>query len=175
PDKSDQADSPLPVPSLQSPTPNIFHQEGDYWTIAYQGTIFRLKDARGVHYLAYLLHHPHQEFHVLDLVALGVGSQRESFARATLTTEGLQVSGLGDAGEILDANARAAYKQRLMDLQAELEEAQAFKDPGKTERLRREIDFLTRELAAGLGLRGRHREAASAAEQARVNVTRAIK
>jgi hypothetical protein len=154
---------------------NVFHQEGDYWTIAYQGAVFRLKDAKGVHYLAHLLHHPHQEFHVLGLVTLGGGSRREQSAPAMLTTEGLQVSRLGDAGEILDANARAAYKQRLTDLRAELEEAQTFNDPGRTKRIQHEIDFLTAELAEGLGLRGRHRRAASAAEQARVNVTRAIK
>ena len=176
-----QSPEPSPQPSPvtrereEKPPASIFRLEGDYWTIAYQGAVFRLKDARGGHYLAHLLHHPHQEFHVFDLVALKGGDRRGSTARATLTVEGLPASGLGDAGELLDRKALAAYKQRLADLQAELQEARAFNDSWRAERLRRESDFLTGELVAGLGLRGRQRKAASAAEQARVNVTRAIK
>jgi non-specific serine/threonine protein kinase len=42
------------------------------------------------------------------------------------------------------------------------------------ERLRTEIDFLSEQLASAVGLGGRDRRAAGAAERARVNVTRAI-
>ena len=41
--------------------------------------------------------------------------------------------------------------------------------------LRQEIDFLASELGAAVGLGGRDRRAASDAERARVNVTRAIR
>jgi DNA-binding response OmpR family regulator len=47
---------------------SIFRQEGGYWTLAYQGTVCRLKDTKGLHYLAFLLHHPGEEFHVIELV-----------------------------------------------------------------------------------------------------------
>src|SRR5215470_12862351 len=33
----------------------VFRQEGDYWTLAYQGSVCRLKDLKGLHYLAFLL------------------------------------------------------------------------------------------------------------------------
>ena len=80
-----------------------------------------------------------------------------------------------DAGEVLDAQARAAYRQRLRDLQEELAEAQAFHDPGRVEKLQDEIEFLTHELAHAIGLGGRTRKAVSVAERARVNVTKRIK
>lgn len=55
----------------------------------------------------------------------------------------------GDAGVLLDAQARAAYKQRLVALREELEEAQARHDLGRVELAQQERDFLTAELARG--------------------------
>jgi hypothetical protein len=78
-------------------------------------------------------------------------------------------------GELLDAQARAAYKQRLEGLRDELEEAEAFNDPGRARRVREEMEFLARELARAVGIGGRDRRAASHAERARLNVTRAIR
>ena len=74
----------------------------------------------------------------------------------------------------LAKEAIAAYKQRLTELQAELEEAQEFHDLGRVNRLQEEIEFLTRELSQAIGLGGRVRKAASTSERARLNVTRAI-
>src|SRR5262245_40572926 len=49
-----------PVPAAQ-PTPAapaVFERDGDFWTIAYGGKRIRLKDAKGVQYIARLLRHP---------------------------------------------------------------------------------------------------------------------
>ena len=81
----------------------------------------------------------------------------------------------GDAGVLLDAQARAAYKQRLVALQEELEEAHAHHDLGRVEHAQHEWDFLMAELARGVGLGGRARHAPSAAERARINVVKGIK
>ena len=78
-------------------------------------------------------------------------------------------------GEILDPQARAAYKQRLSELREELAEAQQFHDLGRSEQLTAELDFLTHELTSAVGLGGRARRVGSPAERARVNITRAIK
>ena len=80
----------------------------------------------------------------------------------------------GDAGPLLDASARRAYKQRVEDLQDELEEAERFNDTARAERARVELDFIADELARGVGLGGRDRRAASGSERARVNATRTI-
>jgi hypothetical protein len=63
----------------------------------------------------------------------------------------------------------------LADLEAELAEAQAYNDSDRADRLQEEIKFLTRELSNAVGLGGRVRKAASAAERARINVTKAMK
>jgi hypothetical protein len=40
--------------------PQVFRREGDYWTIAFDGRVVRLRDAKGVRYLSVLLRHPGQ-------------------------------------------------------------------------------------------------------------------
>ena len=47
-------------PSLESRTKrrNLFRREGDYWTVAFEGRVVRLRDTRGIRYLAELLHRP---------------------------------------------------------------------------------------------------------------------
>jgi hypothetical protein len=75
----------------------------------------------------------------------------------------------------LDATAKAAYQARLAELGAEPEEAEAGNDPARASRARAEREFLVAELARAVGLGGRDRRAASHAERARLNVTRAIR
>lgn len=154
-----------------------FHQEGEYWTITYQGKVVRVKDSAGLYYLAYLLRYPHRQVHVLELVAT-IESPPESVVerRNAAAQGGLQIRvGLGDAGEFLDPKAKAAYKMRLKELQEELERAQADNDVGRIAKAQEEMEFLTQELLRALRLGGKFRRAASPAERARVNVQRAIK
>jgi non-specific serine/threonine protein kinase len=82
---------------------------------------------------------------------------------------------LGDAGVLLDATAKDAYKARIDGLRTELEEAERFNDPVRAANARAERDLLVRELARAVGLGGRDRRAASHAERARLNATRAIR
>lgn len=82
---------------------------------------------------------------------------------------------MGDAGAVLDPVAKSAYRARLDELAEEVAEAEGFNDAESAARARQEIDFLTNELARAVGLGGRDRKAASAAERARLSVTRAIR
>jgi hypothetical protein len=131
----------------------VLRRDGASWTVAYGGRSFTLPDMKGLGYLATLVASPGREFHAFDL---GGGSD------------------LGDAGEVLDAEAKARYRERLADLQEELEEAQRFNDLERAARAEHEIGFLTDELGRAVGLGGRTRRAGSAAERARLNVSRAI-
>jgi CheY-like chemotaxis protein len=139
------------------PDEAVLRKEGDFWTIGDRDSLFRLRDAKGLGYLGVLLAHAGQELHALELEGAEVGRQP-----------------VGDAGEVLDATARAAYRRRLEELASELEEARAHNDVGRVERLESETDALSQELERAFGLGGRARRAGSAAERARVNVTRAI-
>src|SRR5215470_434265 len=157
---------------------NLFRREGEYWTVRYDGSVARLADAKGLHLLARLLADPGREFHAVDLEAASSQTQRSAVARARAAAgQGeLQVRpDLGDAGELLDATAKAAYKARLDELQAELDQAERFGDPGRAATASAERDFLVAELARAVGLGGRDRRAASHAERARLNATRAIR
>jgi tetratricopeptide (TPR) repeat protein len=157
-----------PSPHASADGATVLRREGEYWTLTHAGSTYRMKDVKGLQYLAHLLRHPGQEFHALDLVRdLDLadprynGGERGEARSAKL--------------EILDAPAKAAYRQRLGDLRAELEEAEQFNDRGRSEELRAEIEALTEQLAAAVGLGGRDREAASATERARSTVTQRLK
>jgi hypothetical protein len=156
---------------------NLFRREGEYWTLCYEGAVVRLRDAKGLRHLARLLTQPGREFHAVDLEA---AHQRPAVAAvgpggpAGGAELGVRPD-LGDAGELLDATAKAAYQARLVELRAELEEAEGLNDPARATQARQELEFLVAELARAVGLGGRDRRAASHAERARLNATRAIR
>ncbi|MBI3756478.1 MAG: response regulator [Deltaproteobacteria bacterium] len=150
----------------------VFRLEGEFWTVAYRGKVAHLKDVAGLHYIAYLLRFPHKEIHVAELVTVSDGLPEGS---PTMPTELSARNGLGDAGDILDAMAKRAYKQRLLELREELEEAQSRHDLGHEERVQAEIEFLMKEISRAFGLRGKPKRAHNVNEKIRVNVQRAIK
>ena len=145
--------------------------EGEYWAITYQTNTVRLKDLRGLQYLAFLLRYPHQEFHSLELATLATPDVHN--ARPSELAH-LSVSRPRDAGDLLDAHARSAYRRRLEELRVEVEEARSHNDFGRADNAQRELDFLTAELAKAFGLHGRSRKVAAQTERARVSVTRRI-
>jgi tetratricopeptide (TPR) repeat protein len=138
---------------------NVFRREGDYWSVVFDGRTVRVRDLKGMRYLAQLLAHPGREFHVLDLVAAETGQQ----------------VALGDAGEMLDERAKTAYRHRLAEIEDDIDQARALEDTVREAQADAERDFLVRELARAVGLGGRDRRAASASERARSGVTRAIR
>jgi tetratricopeptide (TPR) repeat protein len=138
---------------------NVFRREGDYWCVVFDGRTVRVRDLKGMRYLAQLLAHPGRELHVLDLVAAETGQQ----------------TALGDAGEMLDERAKAAYRRRLVEIEDDIEQAHALEDAEREAQADAERDFLVRELARAIGLGGRHRRAASTSERARSAVTRAVR
>jgi hypothetical protein len=81
---------------------------------------------------------------------------------------------LGDAGELLDARAKAAYKARLDELRPSWMRRSAVTIRPVSPR-HGQRGTLVGELARAVGLGGRDRRAASHAERARLNVTRAIR
>jgi hypothetical protein len=169
---------PACSPATEAPAEvRLFRKEGDFWTIAYEGSVIRLKDAKGLGYLAYLLGRPRREVHVLDLFSAVEGNAASAYGplRAGLGQLGLQAGDPSDTGPVLDAAAKSAYKKRLSELHEELEEARSFNDPVRAERAQEEIDALVQALSAAVGLGGRDRKPTSTAERARLNVTRAIK
>jgi hypothetical protein len=71
-------------------TPASSYKEGEYWTIAFAASDFRLKDERGLAYIAYLLARPNEQIHPLELDAAG-------YPRAS---EGSSATRLGHAAPV---------------------------------------------------------------------------
>ncbi len=131
---------------------------GDYWKVTFQGQEATIKDSKGMQILARLIDRPGQEFHALDLNTPGGFAVIES---------------VDDFG--LDGPAKAAYRQRLADIAEDLEDARELNDTARLDRLLGEQEALQRELSRAFGLGGRRRPGGTAAERARVNVTRRLR
>src|SRR5262249_31607630 len=144
----------------------VLRREGDFWTLAHAGKVARLRDSKGLRYLARLLGEPGREFHVLDLAA--ANGTRGSDADGGALRQ-------GPADAVLDERAKQAFRRRLDDLRAELEEAEAHNDRGRAEAAKGEIDALTEQLAHAVGLGGRDRAVGAVAERARSSVTKALR
>jgi hypothetical protein len=126
----------------------------------------RLRDTKGLRYLAALVASPGVERHALDLVDRVEG---------VALPGGVDRRALGDAGSLLDARARTAYRHRIEQLRGEADDALAAGRLETAEACQSELDQLVAQLAAAFGLGGRDRRAASATERARLNVTRALR
>jgi hypothetical protein len=155
------------LPRLSAAAKNVLRREGDFWVVRYGGTALRVKDARGLHYLAALLAAPGRELHVLELAGVG----RKALAAAEAVA-GLPVALGATLEDAPDARARSAYAVRIDDLRAGLDEAERFGDLGRASHLRAEIDQLMTELSGRFRSRSRTR---GPAETARKAVTKALR
>jgi tetratricopeptide (TPR) repeat protein len=154
----------------------IFRREGEFWTIAYAGTTFRLKDAKGLHYISYLLERPRDRIHVLDLIRAVHGGPTDGRPSIHADSEDLNiVRDIGGAEPSVDARARAEYRARLHELRAELDEAERCNDLGRCERLNTEIEMVVEQLAASSGLGRRALARSKTTERARGLVRKSIR
>jgi len=131
--------------------------EGDIWLVEFAGGQVRLRDQRGLHHLRTLLERPGVEIPALTLAG-GDGGLAGSIE-----------------GTILDERALCEYRQRITDLQEDIDDATSDNDIERGARAKAELDALVGQLAAVTGVGGRPRRFAGADERARVSVTKAIR
>jgi hypothetical protein len=143
-----------PVPARAAvPAGELVH-DGDVWRATWAGTTVIVRPVKGLTDLARLLAAAGREVHVAELV----GADPAVFG--------------GDAGEALDGRAIAAYRDRLLELAEEVDDAEAAHDLARAERAHAEHDALVEQLAAAVGLAGRRRRAGpDPVERARKAVT----
>ncbi|MEO7803141.1 MAG: adenylate/guanylate cyclase domain-containing protein [Actinomycetota bacterium] len=130
-------------------------REGEFWTIEFRDEVMRLKHSKGLGYLREMLSQPGRDIHVLDLASGGHLDE--------------------DSGDVIDGEASAAYRRRIVELEQELEEARSFNDPARVELANEELQAITDQLRAAFGIGGRARKSGSNTERARVSVTKAIR
>jgi tetratricopeptide (TPR) repeat protein len=133
-------------------------RKGDHWAVTWGDRTVHLRDSRGLALLEQLVDNAGRELHVLQLVSPGE-----------------EPPDLGDAGPALDDEAVHSYRQRLLDLRDELDEAERYADTARAEKARAEIDFLEIELSRAVGLGGRTRRVGQPAERARTAVTKRLR
>jgi hypothetical protein len=162
----------LDQPGEPSRAALTLNREDDFWLISYADALVRAPDSLGLRYLDLLVRNPGRELTALELVTL---TGATGVAGTPVHADDLHEMSGAAADEVLDQQARAAYRRRLTGLDEELAEAEQWNDTERASRLRAEKDFLVRELTAATGLGGRSRRLGSEAERARINVTRAIR
>ncbi|MEU3949631.1 ATP-binding protein [Streptomyces sp. NPDC029526] len=116
----------------------------------------RLSDIRGLGYLRSLLAAPGHDIPALDLVAGGHGLRAP------------------DGDPVLDPTAMVRYRQRIQQLDEELDTADRVGDVDRARDVQRERNAITAELRRASGLGGRVRAVGAEAERARVSATRAL-
>jgi hypothetical protein len=156
---------------LASEQANVFRRDGEYWTVGYRGLVVTLRDSKGLHDLARLLAEPGREVHVLDLAAEGTDSR--SISPAAAADAGLAPVGRGEP--VIDGTARAQYKRRIAELEADIDQAQDRGDPAAAAVAQEELDTIIAELTAAYGLGGRPRRSPDHVERARKAVSRRVR
>ncbi|MBW3664729.1 MAG: AAA family ATPase [Actinobacteria bacterium] len=133
----------------------VFRRDGDVWTVVYQGTESHFPDSKGLRDLAVLLGRPGQSVHAVEL-----------------HTGAPPATG---ADPVLDDRAKVAYRRRLLELEQDIDEAEAYHDSFRAERARAERDTLMAELSGAVGLGGRDRRLGDERERARKAVSGRIR
>jgi tetratricopeptide (TPR) repeat protein len=147
---------------------NVFHRDGDVWTLTFAGRSVTVRDSKGLRDIASLLAHPGRPFPAVELVS-GAQMNPETPARED------QLHDQGDLGELIDEKARRAYRLRLGELEEAAADADTAGDVESSARIAVERDALVAQLSAAYGIGGRPRKAGSQVERARTTVTARIR
>ena len=129
------------------------------WHISFNGEDLHVPDLKGFWHLRELMARPHQHVKALSLVGSASDGPLPS----------------ADTGPMLDREALMKYRERLADLDDELDAAAGRGDTKRQAERSAERDALIAELKRATGLGGRPRRSGSPAEKARLNVTRTIR
>jgi hypothetical protein len=138
--------------------PVVLGRDGRVWQIRIGERAAVVPHTVGMEYLTRLVEHA------------GVGIAAIELA------SGHAMSCRGSSPEpVLDSRAKAQYRQRIEELRADVEDAEACSDLERAATARAELDRFVVELARSTGFAGRPRSFADSAERARVSVQKAIK
>lgn len=129
---------------------SLFTEEGGIWQLSFDGVQVQINDLKGLHDIRQLLLRPNQAIHCTEL--MGVQAVDEGVA-------------------VIDEKAKKAYRKRILDLQAELEEAEILLHSDRIARLQEEYDQLIEHLSRSIGKGGATRKVAGSVEKCRSAVT----
>jgi hypothetical protein len=143
-----------PAPREEAATGAVFRRAGAVWEIEFGGRSARIPHARGLTDLAFLLARPGQAVSVLELAdepARPAGGARGALA--------------------FDERARRDIADRLRELDAEVDDAEAYGDGERAALAREQRQQLAEAVARDLGRGGRSRRIGDPVERARKTVS----
>ncbi|HEU5128090.1 MAG TPA: AAA family ATPase [Glycomyces sp.] len=143
-------------------TGDVFRREGATWTLRYDGRTVHLPHTKGLADLHRLLQRPHVEVSAAELLDPEAGAALAADARFG-----------GD--DLLDAEARARYRDHLEALDEQIDTAAALGEDARAAVLDAERGALIEQLKSATGLGGRSRRLGDNAERARKTVTNRIR
>lgn len=160
---------PVTMPTRAVLTGTFTAADGER-TVDFLGREVVVRDLTGHRALGRLLEAPGRHVSAIDLV-------EASPVRAGSVDHGELTARRGpDAGlPVLDDRARAAYRRRLTEIEADIAEADVQGDAVRSEQAHADREYLVGELARATGLGGRDRTTGGTAERARTSVTRSIR
>jgi hypothetical protein len=151
--------APAEVSDRSSRRRGTFRNEGETWRLEFSGRAVRVSDARGLRDLALLLQRPGEQLSVRELVAAEQGGA-PSAARGA---------------PAFDDRARREIRDRLRDLEAEIDDAESVGDGERAALAREQRQALAEAVAKDLGRRGKPRLVGDPAERARKTVSTRIR
>lgn len=173
--RSKQAGTTLAAPSEAnlSDKPEseyVFRQEGEIWTLRYEGETTKLKNRKGLRYLHELISTPRKEIPAFQLAGEGKAASRGGRERDEATVD-LQ-GGLPDV--VFDREALRSIKNRQDEIERELGKARQDQDEAAIDRLTLEKEENQAQLNSKTGLFGVSRAFSDEVEKARKAVSNAI-
>lgn len=168
--KSAPCPAPLSRRGADSPDfSTLLGRKGELWCLRWDQTEYYLPDAKGFHYLHYLLRNPNRSFAVTELLELTDPSSSADELRMRKDAAGKHLGGA------VDEKALKQYKKRLTDLNEDIEEAERNNDYQRGSRLKNEREQILSFLQPLLGRGERARVTGGQAERDRVNIQRCIR
>ncbi len=151
-----------PTVPAAPPSDALFEFDGAVWNLGFAGRTIHVPDTKGLRDLHNLLARPGTPVSAVALLN-PAGGEVVRAARSM------------GADPVLDDEAKIRYKQRLTQLDDEIDRAALRGDATRASRLNAERDALLTELRAAAGLAGRTRRLGDEAERARKTVTARIR
>ena len=130
---------------------NQFILNNNVWELVYDGIKVLLPDSKGLHDLAKLLSLNGEEIHCMQLMGAGLVEKEVNYT--------------------MDEKAKASYKDKLVDLQEDIDEAYQMNDHVRAGHLQEEYDKIVEHLSKSVGLGGRQRKTNDQTDKARSAVT----
>jgi hypothetical protein len=163
-----------PAENLRHEDSNVFHRQGNVWTISYDSENVQLPHINGLEYYSILLKHPGTPLSPKRLDCLIVSKDAPMVTHAAADLHGELPTDCELQDDELDDKGRKKIETRARQIPGGIEEAEARGDLVKAQALREEANDLADCLSKATGRGGRSRKHKNDEERCRQKITQAM-